>query len=60
MPQFHQSGMGKMFYDRTMPQIAKHLGSIAEELKIQNELKHRELQLKEKELQLREYELNKK
>ena len=37
-PQFFQTGMGKTFFEGTMPRIARSLATIATELKRQNDL----------------------
>lgn len=58
MPQFYQTGMGRSFYENTVPQIARQLKVIGDEMREQSELKHKELQLKERELELKERELN--
>ena len=43
-PEFFQTIMGKRFYEGTVPNIARSLECIAEELKRANDLKEQEMQ----------------
>jgi len=58
MNNFHQTRMGKSFYEAHVPQIVRSLNEIAEEMKISNKLKEKELELKERELELKHKKLN--
>ena len=48
-PDFFQTGMGKRFYEGTVPAMARSLAGIHEELTRQNDLKERELNIEEPE-----------
>lgn len=56
MPDFHLTPRGRQYYDHDIPQLARSMDIIAQQLIAQNQLKERELVLKEKELALREKE----
>ena len=46
MIQFHETQMGRKFYERDIPEIAKALREISKELARANDLKEAELKLK--------------
>ncbi|MFS8185614.1 hypothetical protein ACMG4J_02495 [Rossellomorea marisflavi] len=46
MPQFHETLYGKRFLKGQLPQLLKHLETIATELKRSNDLKEKELKQK--------------
>lgn len=48
MIQFHETQMGRKFYERDIPEIAKALRDISKELARANDLKEAELKLKDK------------
>lgn len=58
MANFHETYMGRAFYEGDVKDIRKNLESIAQSLVEANELKAKELQLKEKELRLIEEQLH--
>jgi hypothetical protein len=48
MTEFFQTIMGKKFYERTVPEIAKQLSRIADELELANKLKQVEMEREQK------------
>lgn len=52
MPQFHETIMGKVFYDQYVPEITKTLQTIAKELKRANDLKEKKLEWQKQETNL--------
>lgn len=47
MPQFHETGYGKKFYDRQLPTLTKTLQGIEKQLEIQNQMMARMMELME-------------
>lgn len=45
MPQFHETGYGRRFFEGQLPRLIDGICEVAKELKRQNELKERELEL---------------
>lgn len=47
MPQFHETILGRRFYENHIPKLIEKLDSIANELKRSNDMKERELKGRE-------------
>lgn len=58
MNNFHQTKMGRSFFEAHVPQIVRSLNEVAEEMKTSNKLKEKELELKERELELKHKEFH--
>lgn len=50
MPEFHETYMGRKFYDHDVPKMVENLGNLAQEQATANKLKARELRIREAEL----------
>lgn len=50
MPQFHETGMGRKFYEADVQHFKDILSDISEELRKANQLKEKELKLKERQM----------
>jgi hypothetical protein len=50
MAQFHETYMGRKFFDHDVPKIIENMGKLAQEQATANKLKARELRIREAEL----------
>ena len=58
MPQFHETGYGRKFFEAQLPQLITNIGELTKETKRANNLKEKELESQKSSVQLNKNEGN--